>query len=89
LPSAFQSTRQGHGSHLQNEKRKALNQFILSSGLFDAVVDIDKALTDPETGCLEALFDFDSTMGELGDGLHPNRAGHAAIAKEVFKVLKP
>ena len=87
LPSAFKSTRQGHGGHVQNEKRKAFNQFILSNGLYDTVVEIDKLLTDSNTGCLDALFDSDSTLGGPGDGLHPNRAGHAAIANEIFKAL--
>ena len=87
LPSAFKSTRQGHGSQLQNEKRKAFNHFILHGNVFDDVVDLDKALTDPNTDCLAALFDFDSTLGEPGDGIHPNRAGHAAIANSIFQVL--
>lgn len=87
LPSAFKSTRQGHGSQLQNEKRKAFNHFILHGNVFDDVVDLDKALTDPNTDCLATLFDFDSTLGEPGDGIHPNRAGHAAIANSIFQVL--
>lgn len=88
LPSAFKSTRQGHGRHIQNEKRKALNQFILSSGLHDAVADIDQVLTNSTTGCLDAFFDSDSTLGESGDGVHPNRAGHAAIANEIWRTIK-
>ena len=87
LPSAFKSTRQGHGHHVQNAKRQAFNQFILNSGLHDAVVDIDKVLTNSNTGCLDTLFDSDSTLGGPGDGLHPNRAGHAAIANEILKAL--
>jgi len=87
LPSAFKSTRQGHGRHIQNEKRKALNQFILSSGLHDAVADIDQVLTNSTTGCLDSLFDYDSTLGEPGDGVHPNRAGHAAIANEIWRAI--
>ena len=87
LPSAFKSTRQGHGHSLQNEKRKAFNQFILTSGLYDAVADIDKVLTHSNTGCLDALFDSDNTLGGPGDGLHPNRAGHAAMANEILKAI--
>ena len=87
LPSAFKSTRQGHGHSLQNEKRQAFNQFILTSGLHDAVVDIDKVLTNSNTGCLDALFDSDNTLGGPGDGLHPNRAGHAAMANEILKAI--
>lgn len=87
LPSAFKSTRQGHGHPVQNEKRQAFNQFILSSGLHDAVVDLDKVLTNSKSGCLDALFDSDNTLGGPGDGLHPNRAGHAAMANEILKAI--
>lgn len=87
LPSAFKSTRIGHGHPAQNEKRKAFNQFILASGLHDAVVDIDKVLTHSKTGCLDPLFDSDNTLGGPGDGLHPNRAGHAAMANEILKAI--
>ena len=87
LPSAFKSTRQGHGHPLQNEKRKELNQFILTSGLLDAVADIDQVLTNSTTGCLDTLFDYDSTLGGPGDGLHPNRAGHAAMANEIWRAI--
>jgi len=89
LPSAFKSTRQGHGSLLQDQKRKAFNEFVLNTSVFDHVVDLDKALTDPQTGCLSSLYNFDSTVGEPGDGIHPNRAGHAAMAHSILKVLSP
>ena len=45
------------------------------------VADVDVVLTDPVTGCLRAEFNGDSTLGEPGDGVHPNRAGHAAMAR--------
>ena len=54
---------------------------------FDAAADIDKVLTNSKTGCLDALFDSDNTLGGPGDGLHPNRAGHAAMANEIFKAI--
>ena len=40
-------------------------------------------VVDPETGALHPLFRPDSTMGGPGDGLHPNRAGYAAMAAAI------
>jgi lysophospholipase L1-like esterase len=50
-------------------------------------VDLDLALTDPHTGTLKAAYNGDSTTGEPGDGVHPNRAGHAAMARCMFETL--
>ena len=44
---------------------------------------------DAATGRLHASFDRDSTFGEPGDGVHPDRAGHAAIARCVAAILRP
>ncbi|MGI5133105.1 SGNH/GDSL hydrolase family protein [Pseudonocardia sp. CA-107938] len=55
--------------------RRQVNGWIRESGEFDAVTDLDAALRDPAAP---------TTMpGELlsGDGVHPNDAGHAAIAE--------
>ena len=67
----------------QDTKRKALNAFIRSSGLFDAVADFDKATVDPQTGGMRAEFVPESTMGGPGDKLHPNRAGYQAMGLAV------
>jgi lysophospholipase L1-like esterase len=32
-------------------------------------------------------FNGDSTFGEPGDGVHPNRAGHAAMARCIFNAF--
>ena len=69
----------GHGSPAEDARRKALNGFIRSSGLFDAVADFDAATLDPATGGLRAEFVPDSTTGGAGDHLHPNRAGYMAM----------
>jgi lysophospholipase L1-like esterase len=55
-------------------KRQAVNQWIRSSGAFDAVIDFDMAIRDPAqpTRMLPA---YDS-----GDHLHPNDAGYQAMA---------
>jgi lysophospholipase L1-like esterase len=59
------------------EDRQEVNRWIRDSGEFDAVPDLDEALRDP---------DSPTTMPAAlmsADGVHPNDAGHAALA-EVF-----
>jgi lysophospholipase L1-like esterase len=62
-------------------KRQAVNQWIRSSGAFDAVIDFDKAIRDPAnpTRMLPA---YDS-----GDHLHPNDAGYKAMANFIDLAL--
>ena len=81
VPSALHGTRPGHGGAGQDARRRAFNAWMRSGGAFDVVADVDVGLTDPVTGCLRAEFNGDSTLGEPGDGVHPNRAGHAAMAR--------
>lgn len=83
LPGAAGSTATGHGSAAQEACRQAVNHFIRTGGLFDSVFDFSAVTTDPETGALHPLFRPDSTMGGPGDGLHPNRAGYAAMAAAI------
>jgi lysophospholipase L1-like esterase len=64
-------------------KRRAVNEFIRTGGLFDAVADFDAATRDPETGGLRAAFQPNSTIGGAGDRLHPNRAGYQAMANAI------
>jgi lysophospholipase L1-like esterase len=78
--SALGSTNAAHGSAAEDEKRKALNEFIRKGGVFDGVADFDRATLDPQTGGLRAEFVPDSTIGGTGDKLHPNRAGYLAMA---------
>lgn len=64
-------------SSTKEATRQAVNQWIRTSGAFDAVVDFDAALRDPAN--LQSLLPaFDS-----GDHLHPNDAGYAAMANAV------
>ena len=83
VTSALGSTSAAHGFAEQDAKRKALNDFIRSSGTFDAVVDFDRATLDPATGGMRAEFVPESTTGGAGDKLHPNRAGYVAMAAAV------
>ena len=81
--SALHSTNGAHGSEAEDQKRRALNTFIRTSGLFDAVADFDAATLDPATGELNPEFVPESTTGGSGDHLHPNRAGYMAMAGTV------
>ncbi|WP_430387522.1 SGNH/GDSL hydrolase family protein [Dyella sp. 20L07] len=58
-------------------KRQAINAWIRSSGAFDGVVDFDQVMRDP-THPDHLLSAFDS-----GDHLHPNDAGHKAMAAAI------
>ena len=83
LTSALGSTSAAHGFAAQDDKRKALNQFIRASGVFDAVADFDAAILDPATGGMKPEFIPDSTAGGVGDKLHPNRTGYQAMAHAI------
>ncbi|MDC7675068.1 SGNH/GDSL hydrolase family protein [Asticcacaulis machinosus] len=62
--------------HKESE-RQTLNAWLRQSQDFDGVFDFDKALEDPERpGWLKAGYD-------LGDHLHPNDAGAAAMAQAI------
>ena len=87
VPSALGSTRPGHGSERQDNRRRAFNAEVRKGALFDDFVDLDLALTDPLTGRMHTAFNGDSTVGDPGDGLHPNRAGHAAMARCILKKI--
>jgi len=57
--------------------RQAANDWIRHAGAFDAVIDFDAALRDPDhLTCLAPRWDS-------GDHLHPNDAGYEAMAKAV------
>ena len=80
VTTALNSSNPASGSPEQDAKRKALNDFIRTAKLFDAVVDFDRATLDPATGEMRPEFVPESTTGGKGDKLHPNRAGYAAMA---------
>ena len=83
VTSALGSTNAAHGSVIEDQKRRDLNEFIRHSGIFDGVADFDQATLDRQTGGLRTEFVPDSTMGGPGDKLHPNRAGYLAMALSI------
>ncbi len=73
-----------------NARRQAVNAFIRTGGIFDAVADFDAATVDPNTGTLRDDFVPNSTVGGAGDRLHPNRAGYQAMGNAVdLKIFAP
>lgn len=82
LTSALGST-PTHGRPEVDQRRKALNAWFKSEKLFDGVADFDAVTIDPATGGLRAAFKPASSFGGPGDGLHPNRAGYAAMGGAV------
>jgi lysophospholipase L1-like esterase len=90
LTSALGASNAAHGFAEQDEKRKALNDFIRTSGLFDGVADFDRVTLDPQTGELRPEFVPESTTGGRGDKLHPNRAGYLAMGMSIdLALIKP
>ena len=78
------------GTPENDARRKTINDFIRTSGLFDAVADFDGATVDAGTGALKAPFQPNSTTGGAGDKLHPNRAGYQAMANAIdIRLLAP
>jgi lysophospholipase L1-like esterase len=71
------------GSDDQDKERREINDFIRTGGLYDGVIDFEKAVIDPVTGGLRPNMEFNTTVGGPGDALHPNRAGYLAMSREV------
>jgi lysophospholipase L1-like esterase len=83
LTPSRNSTSNGFGAQEVDVKRRAYNDFIRSAGFFDGVIDFDAVTSDPKTGELKPEFQPNSTLGGSGDGLHPNRAGYAAMGNAI------
>jgi lysophospholipase L1-like esterase len=64
--------------------RLALNAWIRTAGVFDAVVDFDAAMRDPlDPTRLNPAYDS-------GDHLHPNEAGYRVMAQQIdLRLLRP
>ena len=89
ITSAFGNTGRS-GTPDGDQRRKTVNAFIRTGGLFDAVADFDAATTDPATGSLKPEFQPNSSIGGPGDLLHPNRAGYQAMGNSIdIKVFAP
>jgi lysophospholipase L1-like esterase len=77
------TTASASGSPDADARRKAINTFIRTGGLFDAVADFDAATLDPQSGTLKLPFQPNVSTGGPGDRIHPNRAGYQAMANSI------
>jgi lysophospholipase L1-like esterase len=69
-----------YGTAETDAQRRAVNDFIRTSGEFDAVVDFSAATADPaDPSRLLPAYDTNTSVGGPGDHLHPNRAGFLAM----------
>jgi lysophospholipase L1-like esterase len=83
LTATLNSTIGSYGQPEVDAKRRALNQFLRTSKVFDGVVDFDAATLDDKTGETLLIMQPNSSIGGPGDKIHPNRAGYAAMANAV------
>jgi len=71
----------GYYSESKEATRQAVNKWIRTSGEFDAILDFDAVLRDPDHGSrLSPRFASE-------DGLHPNDAGYQAIGDAIDLAL--
>lgn len=70
----------GYSGPTAEAKRQAVNKWIRTSGAFDAVIDFDRLLRDPNdpTRMQAAL---------TADGLHPNSEGYRLMAEDLAQLL--
>ncbi|MFN3312394.1 MAG: SGNH/GDSL hydrolase family protein [Hyphomonas sp.] len=67
----------GYATEEKEVIRNEINDWIRNSGAFDAVIDFDMAVRDPENP------QYLSEKYDVGDRLHPSDAGYKAMAEAV------
>ena len=70
----------GYNDATAEGKRQTINTWIRESGAYDAVIDFDAALADPDN---PSAMRTDLTA----DGLHPNAAGYQVMADTAFAAI--
>jgi len=84
LTSIVNTTSEAHSPPQVEQNRRTMNATIRKNdGLFDAVIDFDRATMDPQTLAMRPEFIPGSTIGGPGEGLHPNRAGYLAMGDAI------
>ncbi len=83
LPPSLNCPRPLYGTLDVDRRRRQVNDFIRTTSIFDAYVDFEAVTMDEATGAMKALYQPDSTLGNPGDLLHPNRAGYLAMGAAV------
>ena len=71
----------GYHGALADAKRQEINTWIRGSGAYDAVIDFDAALADPENPSIISTH-------LTADGLHPNANGYQAMADAAYAAIR-
>jgi lysophospholipase L1-like esterase len=69
------------GSTVREQNRQAVNEWIRTSGKFDAVIDFDEVTLDPNNPT------FFLPIYDSGDHLHPNDVGYKAMGDAIDLML--
>jgi len=83
LTPALNATTGGHGKKSVDIRRRAFNNFIRTTNIFDGIIDFDAATISEATGELKPEMVPNSCIGGPGDKLHPNRIGYQSMAAAV------
>jgi len=83
LTTALNATTGGHGTPEVDAHRRAYNNFVRTSDLFDGVIDFDAVTIDEATGELQPDMRPGSSIGGPGDKLHPNRIGYQVMGAAI------
>ena len=83
LTPALNATTGGHGTPEVDAHRRTYNDFIRNADLFDAVIDFDAVTVDKSSGELQPAMRPGSSIGGIGDGLHPNRIGYQIMGHAI------
>lgn len=73
----FEGTFPGYYTPQKDEVRMAVNEWIRNSGAFDAVIDFERAIRDPDHPTRMKV-EYDS-----GDKIHPGDAGYQRMAESI------
>jgi len=83
ITTALNATTGGHGKMSVDTRRRAFNNFVRTTNIYDGVIDFDAATFDEATGEIKPEMVPNTCIGGPGDKLHPNRIGYQSMAEAV------
>ena len=83
LTTALNATTAGHGKKSVDTRRRAFNNFVRTTNIYDGIIDFDAVTIYEATGELKPEMVPNSCIGGPGDKLHPNRIGYQSMAAAV------
>jgi lysophospholipase L1-like esterase len=83
LTTALNATTGGHGEKSVDTRRRAFNNFVRTTNIYDGIIDFDAVTFNDATGELKPEMVPNTCIGGPGDKLHPNRIGYQSMAATV------